>query len=266
MFDFFKKLGKKREAQKAKSALVQKIMADFENGRGNALEIALILHLSEENQESLCHLLVNFGGSDVFILTKGNKRLSDAAITTHAGDIPYVAAFTSRERALSEAKNWGPFDKAVEIPAMELVFGLPGVVGIVLNPNDEHLRWAFSPEQTSNLKTVFESSFKFQVGGLYSVWSQDSYKVIKLLQADDGGVHIRTYANKWSERPKELEQAQLTMTGENHDAVESIGHLPLTRACFLSMGPKLIVTGSVHEDELDGYKMWKEAKGGYFDV
>lgn len=266
MFSFFKKLGEKKEARKATSALVEKIMADFESGRGNALEISLVLHLSERNEESLCRLLMKFGGSDVFLLTKGDQRLSDAAITTHADDTPYVAAFTSRERALSDVKNWGPFDKPVEISALELVFSLTGVAGIVLNPSEEHLRWAFSPEQTANLKTVFAGSFQIQPGGLYSVWSQSSYKVVKLLQADDGGVHIRIYANKWNERPQEVEPVQLTMTGENHEAMASIGHLPLTRSCFLSMGPKLIATGSVHEDELDGYKMWKEAQGGYFDV
>ncbi len=40
--------------------------------------------------------------------------------------------------------------------------------------------------------------------------------------------------------------------------------MPLSRKAFLAMGPIRIASAEVSEDELEGYSLWLEAKGGYF--
>ena len=40
--------------------------------------------------------------------------------------------------------------------------------------------------------------------------------------------------------------------------------MPLTHAAFASWEPVAMRREAVIEEELEGYRMWQEAKGGYF--
>jgi hypothetical protein len=43
-----------------------------------------------------------------------------------------------------------------------------------------------------------------------------------------------------------------------------MGHLPISHRSFASWNAVFFQQLRVTDDELDGYRMWAEAKGGYF--
>ena len=264
MFNIFKNKKAEREAREAKAQTFNKVIAQVGSGNGSLLEAALVLHLTEDNQESLLRLLMTLGGSDIWVLNKGKERLADPAVTEGLDGAPYVAAFTSEERALIAKKEWDMPNHVTLISSLELVFTLNSAAGIVLNANEEHFRWSFTPPHVANLRILFERSYKYEVGGIYSVWTQGCYRAMKLLSVDDGGVHVRLYSNSWEERPMDINLTQLTLDSTAENSSRAIGHMPLVKTKFLAMGPRLVISVAVEESELDGYRMWAEAKGGYF--
>jgi hypothetical protein len=104
-------------------------------------------------------------------------------------------------------------------------------------------------------------------GGLYSVEGEKGgFSIVKILKLDDAGVHIRAYSNRFPQRPPEVDVSKLYMAGIDRKADEELGmgHLPLSRQSFSGWKPILIKVVPVEPAELEGYEMWKEAKGGYF--
>jgi hypothetical protein len=264
MFKFFKKKQEQREAAEAKTRIFNAIIAQVSSGKGSILEAALVLHLTEGNQESLARLLTTFGSSDLWILNRGEEKLGDPAVTEGGEGAPYVAAFTSVERAAAAVAEWALPNRPAQISALELVFALNMTTGIVLNANEPHFQWSFTPQHVSNLRKLFEGSHTYEQGGIYSVWTKGAFGAVKLLRVDDGGVHIRLYGNVWQERPVSIDLEELTLDRASDQSLQSIGHMPVVRASFLAMGPRLIVCAPVTDTELDGYSMWADAKGGYF--
>jgi len=102
------------------------------------------------------------------------------------------------------------------------------------------------------------------VGGLYSVKDEAGFKVVKILAQDGAGVHVRIYANKFPTRPDKIDPAKLTLGSIKDKDGFGMGHLPLDRDLFASWNPKFIAQATVSEEELDGYREWKKAKGGVF--
>ena len=80
--------------------------------------------------------------------------------------------------------------------------------------------------------------------------------VAKVLAVDKRAVHVRLYKERFSEIPRLVNTAILSMR---------IGHLPIAWATFASWQPVRIQHEAVMEDELDGYRMWEDAKGGVWD-
>lgn len=92
--------------------------------------------------------------------------------------------------------------------------------------------------------------------------------VAKLLHVDAGGVHVRLYSDRWAVCPPEVNPWALRLEPVNAEEPGGhpfgIGHLPLSRSAFLARRPifnRLAMRGG---EELEGYRMWREAKGGYF--
>lgn len=115
------------------------------------------------------------------------------------------------------------------------------------------------------LTACAQSSWK--EGGLYSVEAEKGgYSIVKILKLDTVGVHIRAYSNRFPQRPTDVEVSKLYMAGIDREPDEELGmgHLPLSRESFSGWKPVLIKVVPVVPDELEGYKMWEEAKGGYF--
>lgn len=104
-------------------------------------------------------------------------------------------------------------------------------------------------------------------GGLYSVEAEKGgFSIVKILKLDAVGVHIRAYSNRFPQRPTDVDVTKLYMAGMNRNPDEELGmgHLPLSKESFAGWKPELIKVVSVEQAELEGYEMWKEAKGGYF--
>ncbi len=104
-------------------------------------------------------------------------------------------------------------------------------------------------------------------GGLYSVEAEKSgFSIVKILKLDAAGVHIRAYSNRFPQRPNDIDASTLYMAGIDRKPDEELGmgHLPLSRESFSEWKPILMKVVPVEPAELEGYEMWKDAKGGYF--
>lgn len=103
-----------------------------------------------------------------------------------------------------------------------------------------------------------------QVGGLYATQDDDgSWRVVKVLALDGHAVHLRSYANKFQEQPKDIDPATLTLGGLKDPAGFGIGHFPVAKEGFFKEKRVLLKVVPVKDDELDGYKLYLEAmKGG----
>jgi hypothetical protein len=104
-------------------------------------------------------------------------------------------------------------------------------------------------------------------GGLYSTSNENgSYSVLKVLKVDNKGVHVRVYSNQFPERPTAIDETTLYMVGKDRkpDETLGLGHTALSHSSFAGWGAKLIKVVPVKDEELAGYKMWLDAKGGYF--
>lgn len=108
-----------------------------------------------------------------------------------------------------------------------------------------------------------EKNTEIKEGGIYSINSGDGdIGIVKVLVHEEETIHIRIYKDRFKQRPKKINPKKLTLGSINDpDGGFGIGHLPIRTSEFLSWIPKLAVESSVTEDELEGYKMWKEGSG-----
>ena len=108
----------------------------------------------------------------------------------------------------------------------------------------------------------------FRAGDLASVATDEGgFGVVKILAVDAEGVHIRLHVQRFERRPTFAELPELTTAGfgPGHDNPLSMGHLPLSHRSFAGWEPELLERGlAVEESELEGYRMWEQANGGYF--
>jgi hypothetical protein len=105
----------------------------------------------------------------------------------------------------------------------------------------------------------------WRVGGLYSTQEgKGQFDVVKILAVDPDAVHVRIYKEKYLFRPASVDPASLTLGKLKDKDGFSIGHLPLSWQTFASWDPVFLSQQAVSDKELEGYKAWKEAKGGVF--
>jgi len=95
------------------------------------------------------------------------------------------------------------------------------------------------------------------------------FAILKVLAVDPSGVHVRLYKQRFTAIPADLDLAELSLgvfqaVGGGSDPF-SIGHLPISREGLGLSGPIRIANRPVLADELDGYQMWLESHGGYFE-
>ena len=104
-------------------------------------------------------------------------------------------------------------------------------------------------------------------GGLYYIHNENgSYSVFKILKIDDIGVHIRPYSNQFPTPLDKIDEGTLFMAGMDRKPNEGLGmgHMPLSKKTFDAWHATFFQQSTVKETELHGYKMWLDAKGGYF--
>lgn len=116
-----------------------------------------------------------------------------------------------------------------------------------------------------------------RVGGLYSVVSDEArqvFSVVKVLVLEPGVVHLRAYQNTFAGRPESIDPAALTLGGLDLNTLDDvdfetyrfgIGHMPLSLDDFVyDWRPGFLMEAPVTDEELEGYRYWKEAEGGVF--
>ncbi len=102
-------------------------------------------------------------------------------------------------------------------------------------------------------------------GGLYSIANGNGkFGVVKILVLEANAVHVRIYKQTFRSRPTSVDPKSLTLGGINDKDGFSIGHMPLSKETFASWQPVFLSQQSVSENELEGYKMWKDAPGKTF--
>jgi hypothetical protein len=110
---------------------------------------------------------------------------------------------------------------------------------------------------------VAKDDKSIKIGGLYATQDKDgSWRVMKVLAVDDFAVHLRSYANKFPEQPKDVDPAKLTLGGLNDPAGFGIGHFPMAKEGFFKDNPVLVKVIPVKEEELEGYKLYLDAMKG----
>ncbi|HVZ18262.1 MAG TPA: hypothetical protein VG897_14165 [Terriglobales bacterium] len=105
-------------------------------------------------------------------------------------------------------------------------------------------------------------------GGLYYTSGENGgFSLLKILKLDGGGVHVRLYSNHFVAPPTKVDESTLYMAGMDRKPGEQLGmgHAPISKRSFAAWKAVFIQQSTVKEVELEGYKMWLEAKGGYFD-
>ena len=79
----------------------------------------------------------------------------------------------------------------------------------------------------------------------------------QILAIGDGIVHIRLFADRFGERPFQVDPAQLDQGPT--DRYFGIRHLPTSVETFATWRPGAVGHEDVRADELDGYEIWREA-------
>ena len=111
------------------------------------------------------------------------------------------------------------------------------------------------------------SSSGIKEGGLYYIKNETgTYSVLKVLKTDSKGVHIRLYSNQFASPPNKIDESTLYLAGIDKKPSETLGmgHLPISKRGFEDWHPTFFQQSSVKDEELEGYKTWLDAKGGYF--
>lgn len=102
-------------------------------------------------------------------------------------------------------------------------------------------------------------------GGIYSVDSGDgTFGVVKVLKVEPGIVHVRVYKNKFSSRPSSINVGDLSLGTIKDPDGFGMGHLPISEKDFSGWQPALLAKTKLSDDELEGYRIWKDSGGGVF--
>ncbi len=110
-------------------------------------------------------------------------------------------------------------------------------------------------------------------GAIYSIPGSlpDTFQVLKVLAVDEFGVHVRLYGNSFARRPTTvapdlLDTSPFLSLAPEDDGQEwplSVGHLPLLASTFAGMRAVYITSDDVTPEELEDYRDWQQAGGGY---
>lgn len=112
----------------------------------------------------------------------------------------------------------------------------------------------------------FGSRSDYSAGEIYSVEDKKGFRVVKVLAADARAVHVRLYKNIYPLRPLQIDESTLTLGTINDREGFGVGHLPLSRKEFQSWRPVLVMKSSIAEEELEGYEIWKQSRGGLWEI
>ena len=125
--------------------------------------------------------------------------------------------------------------------------------------------------------TTQSGSEELRVGGLYSAIGDSdtgTFCIVKVLVLDSSIVHMCLYSNSFDDRPKNVDVSTLSIGGfsiEEDDLDDfnfsdlGIGHLPIELDDFINdYQPVFLEMSSVSDEDLEGYRLWREESGGTF--
>jgi hypothetical protein len=99
-------------------------------------------------------------------------------------------------------------------------------------------------------------------GAYYSIVDGETFSIAKILKLYPEIVHVRIYKQHFSQRPRSIDPAALTL-GTIHDKDGfGMSHLPLRLVTFLNSDPIFLTHTEVTPQELEGYNFWKESADG----
>ena len=110
-----------------------------------------------------------------------------------------------------------------------------------------------------------DPSARWEAGGIYSISDGDGFGVVKILAIDPDAVSVRIYRETFPTRPASIDPSELSLGRIDDPEGFGIGHLPLSPRDFALWFPVQLATLPVTEEELVGYRSWKESGGGVFD-
>jgi uncharacterized protein YndB with AHSA1/START domain len=102
----------------------------------------------------------------------------------------------------------------------------------------------------------------------------ETWAAAKVLRSEMLKIHLRIPADRWSERPVTIPPATWSAAPLSFEAAAGdlrdiwpvmIGHYPLARATFDAAQPRFAGVATLEGDELDGYRVWRDARAGTFD-
>ncbi len=113
-------------------------------------------------------------------------------------------------------------------------------------------------EGESESAYVEPTNSNYRNGSICTIESGNGgFGIIKVLAIDRGSVHIKIYQNKYTTRPDSVDLSSLGMGSIDDPAGFGIGHVPLVQEGFDKWKPKEVGFEEVAEEELTGYKMWR---------
>ncbi len=102
-------------------------------------------------------------------------------------------------------------------------------------------------------------------GGYYSIIDCDEFGIARVLKIDPEIVHVRIYKQHFSQRPRAIDPAKLTLGSFHDNDGFGMRHLPLRTQTFAGREPVFITHLAVADHELQGYNLWKDANGGVWE-
>ena len=99
-------------------------------------------------------------------------------------------------------------------------------------------------------------------GAYYSIADGEVFSIARVLKLEPEIVHVRIYKQNFSQRPRSIDPAALTL-GIIHDKDGfGMGHLPLRLITFMESDPIFLTHAELKPEELEGYNHWIESPGG----
>lgn len=100
-----------------------------------------------------------------------------------------------------------------------------------------------------------------------------TWAAAKVLKSEIMRIHLRIAAERWTERPAAIPPAAWSPAPISVEAASGdlaaiwpvlIGHYPLSRTTFSGADPRFAGVTTLEHEELDGYRLWRDGRGGTF--
>ncbi|MGH9197287.1 MAG: hypothetical protein ACRD1T_16300 [Acidimicrobiia bacterium] len=104
---------------------------------------------------------------------------------------------------------------------------------------------------------------EYRVGDIFSVSeTAGTFAMVKVLVVEEHMLHLCLYSQRFTARPKTITTSDLSVSRLDHGAGVGVLHIPVLLEDFRGWEPQLVAQTDVKDDQLVGYRLWKQAGGG----